>query len=60
MAQLMTREAGSQVGPSDFVLTDAGPLYAHNFGYPRRQMIAMAKLTPPRRLLFSPVKSLRR
>ncbi|HET6247103.1 MAG TPA: hypothetical protein VFE47_05330 [Tepidisphaeraceae bacterium] len=51
MEQLMTPQAGAQVGARDFVLTDAGPLYVHNYGYPGRQIIAMPKLTAPPALL---------
>ncbi len=54
MAHLMTRQAGEKVGETDFVLTDAGPLYVHNYGYPRRQMVALSKLTAPPPLLPRP------
>jgi hypothetical protein len=51
MEQLMTPQAGGRIGARDFVLTDAGPLYVHNYGYPGRQIIAMPKLTAPPALL---------
>ncbi|MDB5329017.1 MAG: hypothetical protein JWP03_168 [Phycisphaerales bacterium] len=51
MPQLMSREAGARVGACDFVLTDAGPTYVHTYEYPRRQVIALAKLTTPPPLL---------
>lgn len=54
MAHLASREAGMKVGDTDFVLSDTGPLYVHDHGYPSRQMIALAKLTAPPPLLPRP------
>jgi hypothetical protein len=59
MEQLMTKEAGVQIGSHDFVLTDAGPLYAHNYDYPARQIIAMPKLTAAPALLPRPTSAAR-
>ncbi|HWE04038.1 MAG TPA: glycosyltransferase, partial [Tepidisphaeraceae bacterium] len=47
MPHLMKPEAGAKIGPADFVLTDAGATYVRSAGYPKRQMIALAKLTTP-------------
>jgi len=40
-----------RLAPSDFVLTDAGPIYVENFSYPQRQIIPLSKLTAPPMLL---------
>jgi hypothetical protein len=45
LPHLATRDAGARVGPTDFVLTDATATYVNKFGYPRRQCIALPKLT---------------
>ncbi|MDB5173294.1 MAG: hypothetical protein JWN51_2067, partial [Phycisphaerales bacterium] len=54
LPQLMERKAGAQVGPTDFILTDAGPTYVHTYDYPRRQIIALSKLTTPPPMLPRP------
>lgn len=45
LPHLATPEAGANVGETDFVLTDATATYVDKFGYPRRQCIALPKLT---------------
>lgn len=51
LPHLMKPETGEKIGATDFVLTDAGPIYVRNYQYPARQMIAMSKLTAPPPLL---------
>ena len=45
LPHLATTDAGSRVGPLDFVLTDATATYVDKFGYPARQCVALPKLT---------------
>jgi hypothetical protein len=45
LPQLKTPTAAASVTENDFVLTDAGPVYAATFGYPERQLIGLNKLT---------------
>jgi hypothetical protein len=49
LPQLKTPAAAASITSNDFVLTDAGPVYATTFGYPCRQIIGLNKLTriPP-------------
>lgn len=42
---LMNAEAGRSFGPRDFVLSVNGPLYTGQLGYPRKQIVALPKLT---------------
>lgn len=41
-------DAGKQVGPTDFVLTDGVPTYVRDFYYPASQCIGLPKLTSAR------------
>lgn len=54
LPHLMTPTAGDAIGPTDFVLTDAPFTYVQTARYPRRQMIALSKLTAPPPLLPRP------
>jgi hypothetical protein len=45
LPQLKSPAAARAVTSNDFVLTDAGGVYASTFGYPRRQLIGLNKLT---------------
>ena len=45
MAHLKEPKAAQSVTTNDFVLTDAGPVYSATFGYPRRQIVGLTKLT---------------
>ena len=51
---LMNPQAGERVGPTDFVLTDAGSTYVRHYAYPDRQIIPLSKLTTPPDLLPAP------
>jgi hypothetical protein len=44
MPHLATGDAGAQVGPLDYVLTDATATYVDKFGYPARQCVPLPKL----------------
>jgi hypothetical protein len=44
LPHLASREVGRQVGPLDFVLTDATATYVGKFSYPARQCIPLPKL----------------
>ena len=45
LAHLLSTDAGRQVGPLDFVLTDAAQTFVTTYGYPPSQMVALPKLT---------------
>lgn len=47
LANLTRTEAGSTIGPRDFVLSSVAPMYTHTWGYPKRQMIDLPRLTNP-------------
>ncbi len=49
LPHLKTTQAAASIGPRDFVLTDAGPMYSSRHGYPPRQFVGLSKLTrvPP-------------
>jgi hypothetical protein len=50
LPNLTTGEAGARVGPNDFVLSGMQQMYVNRYGYPRRQMLGLTKLTrPPKR-----------
>jgi hypothetical protein len=44
LPHLASREAGAQIGPLDFVLTDTIDTYAEKFAYPKRQCVPLPKL----------------
>ena len=54
MLHLKSKEVAARIGPTDFVLSDAGPHYVHSYSYPARQMISVAKLTAAPPLLPRP------
>lgn len=45
LPNLTRPEAGASQGPLDFLLTNHGPWYTRNFGYPAGRHIALGKLT---------------
>ena len=45
LPNLKNPAAGRKLGATDFLLTDAVPTYVNAYGYPRRQCIALSKLT---------------
>jgi len=47
LPHLTTPAVGTNVGPTDFVLTDTADTYQEKYQYPRRQLLALPKLTKP-------------
>jgi hypothetical protein len=56
LEHLMSPDVGPKLGMFDFSLTDSGQLYSRNYGYPQRQLIAVAKLTTAPPVLPAPTK----
>ncbi|QDU70789.1 CgeB family protein [Mucisphaera calidilacus] len=47
LPSLCNRDAGTKVGPRDYVLTMSRPTFVERFGYPDRQCIDFGKLSRP-------------